>query len=106
MQDFADTILNDTHDKDCSFLSEEDALDLKHDIAWGKYLYEKHTQGGSTSITPELAATLSLHDLECLIIYPTPQMLNAPLASVLVETHSVCMRELARRDTQLELIKE
>lgn len=72
----------------------------------GKYLYEKHTQGGSTSITPELAATLSLHDLECLIIYPTPQMLNAPLASVLVETHSVCMRELARRDTQLELIKE
>lgn len=36
MQDFADTILNDTHDKDCSFLSEEDALDLKHDIAWGK----------------------------------------------------------------------
>lgn len=106
MQDLADTIFNDTYDEDCSFLSEDEVLDLKHDIAWGKYLYEKHTQGGSMSIAPELAATLSLHDLECLIIYPTPQMLNAPLASVLVETHSVCMRELTRRDTQLELIKE
>lgn len=106
MQDLADTILNDTYDEDCSFLSEDEVLDLKHDIAWGKYLYEKHTQGGSRSIAPELAATLSLHDLECLIIYPTPQMLNAPLASVLVETHSVCLKELTRRETQLELTQE
>ena len=106
MQKLADDILNDTHDEDCSFLSEEEALDLKHDIAWGKHLYELHTQCGSAPITPELAATLSLHDLECLIIYPTPQMLNAPLASVLSETHSVCMRERTRRDIQLELTKE
>lgn len=106
MQDLANTIFNDTYDEDCSFLSEDEALDLKHDIAWGKHLYELHTQGGTVSITPELAATLSLHDLECLIIYPTPQMLNAPLASVLSETHSVCMREHTRRDIQLELTKE
>lgn len=106
MQDLADTIFIDSCDADCSFLSEDEVLDLKHDIAWGKYLYEKHTQGGSMSIAPELAATLSLHDLECLIIYPTPQMLNAPLDSVLVETHSVCMRELTRRDPQLELTQE
>ena len=106
MQDLADTIFNDTYDKCCSFLSEDEVLDLKHDIAWGKYLYEKHTQGGSMSIAPELAATLSLHDLECMIIYPTPQMLNAPLASVLVETHSVCLKELTRRETQLELAQE
>ena len=106
MRKSVDGILNDTHDEDCSFLSEDEVLDLKHDIAWGKYLYEKHTQGGSMSIAPELAATLSLHDLECLIIYPTPQMLNAPLASVLVETHSVCMRELTRRAPQLELTQE
>lgn len=106
MQDLADTIFNDTYNEDCSFLSEDEVLDLKHDIAWGKHLYELHTQGGSAPITPELAATLTLHDLECLIIYPTPQMLNAPLASVLVETHSVCMRELTRRDPQLELTQE
>lgn len=106
MQDLADTIFNDTYDEDCSFLSEDEVLDLKHDIAWGKYLYEKHTQCGSAPITPELAATLTLHDLECLIIYPTPKMIEAPNSSILVETHSVCMKELARRDTQLELTKE
>lgn len=66
----------------------------------------KHTQGGSTSITPELAATLSLHDLECLIIYPTPKMIDTPNASILVETHSVCLKELTRRETQLELTQE
>ena len=106
MQDLADTIFNDTYDEDCSFLSEDEALDLKHDIAWGKYLYEKHTQGGSTPITPELAATLTLHDLECLIIYPTPKMIEAPKPSILVETHSVCMKELTRRETQLEFTKD
>lgn len=106
MQDLADTIFNDTYNEDCSFLSEDEVLDLKHDIAWGKYLYEKHTQGGSTSITPELAATLSFHDLECLIIYPTPKMIEGSTVSVLVETHSVCMKELTRRETQLELTKE
>ena len=106
MQKSVDNILNDTYDEDCSFLSEDEALDLKHDIAWGKYLYEKHTQCGSTSITPELAATLTLHDLECLIIYPTPKMIEAPNSSILVETHSVCMKELTRRDPQLELTQE
>lgn len=106
MQDLADTIFNDTYNEDCSFLSEDEVLDLKHDIAWGKYLYEKYTQGGSSSITPELAATLSLHDLECLVIYPTPKMMEASNASILAETHSVCMKELARRDPQLELTQE
>lgn len=106
MQDLADTIFNDTYDEDCSFLSEDEVLDLKHDIAWGKYLYELHTQGGSAPITPELAATLTLHDLECLIIYPTPKMIEAPNSSILVETHSVCMRELTRRDPQLELTQK
>ena len=106
MQDLADTIFIDSCDADCSFLSEDEVLDLKHDIAWGKYLYEKHTQCGSAPITPELAATLTLHDLECLIIYPTPKMIEAPNSSILVETHSVCMKELTRRDPQLELTQE
>ena len=106
MQDFADTIFNDTYDEDWLFLSEDEVLDLKRDITWGKYLYEYHTQGGSAPITPELAATLSLHDLECLIIYPTPKMIEAPKSSILVETHFVCMKELTRRETQLELTQE
>ena len=106
MRKSVDGILNDTHDEDCSFLSEDEVLDLKHDIAWGKYLYEKHTQCGSAPITPELAATLSLHDLECLIIYHTPKMIDTPNASILVETHSVCLKELTRRETQLELTQE
>ena len=106
MHDSAHTILNELYDEDCSFLSEDEALDLKHNIAWGKYLYEKYTQGGSSSITPELAATLSLHDLEFLVIYPTPKMIDTPNASILVETHSVCLKELTRRETQLELTQE
>lgn len=103
---FADTIFNDIHDENYSFLSEDEVLDLKHDIAWCKHLYELHTHAGSMSITPELAATLSLHDLECLIIYPTPKMIDTPNASILVETHSVCMKELTRRETQLEFTKD
>lgn len=106
MQKSADGILNDTHDEGCSFLSEDEALDLKHDIAWGKYLYEYHTHGGITPITPALAATLSGRDLACLIIYPTPQMLNAPLASDLLKTLSVCIAELVRRQNQLAPTKE
>lgn len=60
MQDFADTIFNDTYDEDCSFLSEDEVLDLKHDIAW---------ENISMNYTRKVEALLSLQNLQQLSHY-------------------------------------
>ena len=97
---------DDLFDDDSLFDTEEDIENRNHDYQWGKYLFELHTQKGTTPVTPELAATLSYRDLECIMMYPTPEEFDFLTDDVVDKTISVCAKELIVRDQQIEEVMQ
>lgn len=79
----------------------EDTENREHDYKWGKYLFELHTCNGTTPVTPELAATLLYRDLECIMLYPTPEEFDFLTNDVVTKTISVCAKELSIRDQRI-----
>ena len=86
-------------------LSKDELLDIEQDIEWGKFIYEQHTRNGTASITPEIAASFSLRDIECLVIFAMLQIIESKTTSVLSITLAVCIKELERRETGLDILR-
>ena len=78
---------------------------LKHDLQWGKHLFRLHTKNVTAAITPEVAATLSFRDLECIIAYPSTEGSNFVLLPVVFESISVCMQELEKRELSCKEVR-
>ena len=95
----ADGLLDDDDD---TFDDEETIERRQHDYLWGKYLFEKYTNKGTTPVTPEVAATLPYRDIECIMLYPTPEEFDFLTDDVVHTTISVCSNELAIRDERIE----
>ena len=83
----------------------DELLDIEQDIEWGKFIYEQHTRNGTASITPEIAASFSLRDIECLVIFAMLQIIESKTTSVLSITLAVCIKELERRETGLDILR-
>ncbi len=94
--------LFDDNDLFDMFDTEEDIENRNHNHQWGKYLFELHTKKGSTPVTPEIAATLSYRDLECLMLYPTPEEFDFLTDDVADKTITACANELHVRDQRIE----
>ena len=71
---------------------------LEHNLLWGKHLFTLHTKNRTVAIAPELAATLSHRDLECIITYPSTEGSDFILLPVVFESISVCLKELEKRE--------
>lgn len=71
---------------------------LEHDLLWGKHLFKLYTKNGTAAITPELTATLSYRDLECIIAYPSTEESDFIMLPIVCESISACVQELEQRE--------